>query len=217
MSKEPDTTTANPPHIHHPRFAAYFERAGRGKSEREFIEPLRRKLLAQAHGIVLEVGAGTGLNFPLYQPDKVEKIEATEPDSSMISYAQERISLAHVPLTLTQADVETLPFADKSFDCVVATLVFCSVGDPARGLQEIRRVLKPGGTLLLLEHVRAQGRFASRMQDLLVPLTTRLLGNCHWNRATSQAVSEAGFQIDRELLTSGWLLPVIRLQATRPL
>jgi ubiquinone/menaquinone biosynthesis C-methylase UbiE len=201
--------------FHHPRFAAYYERQSRGKVEQRFFEPLRRDLLELAHGVVLEIGAGTGLNFALYAPEKVTRVEAVEPDSAMLNYARQRLPLARVPLTLTQAPAEALPFADGMFDCVVATLVFCSVGDPAHGFQEIRRVLKPGGTLLLLEHVRSQGRLAASVQDLLVPLTTRFAGNCHWNRDTSQAVRVAGFQVRELRRVSGWLLPIVLLQATR--
>lgn len=215
MSQITDADEQNTPHVHHPRFAAYYERVSQGRGERRFFEPLRRELIEQAHGLVLEVGAGTGLNFPFYIPEKVTRVEAIEPDTTMLSYARSRLPLARVPLTLTQATAEALPFADGTFDCAIATLVFCSVSDPVRGFQEIRRVLKPGGTLLLLEHVRAHGYFAAHLQDLLVPLTTRLAGNCHWNRDASQAVREAGFQVDQERRLSGWLLPILLLRATR--
>ena len=213
--KAPENTQSDLSAFHHPRFASFYERGSRGKSERLFVEPLRRELLALAQGVVLEIGAGNGLNFPFYTPEKVTRVEAIEPDGAMLDYARTRLSLARVPLTLTQAPAETLPFADETFDCVVATMVFCSVGEPARGLREIRRVLKPGGTLLLLEHVRAKGRIAALLQDLLVPLTTRLLGNCHWNRATSQTVQAAGFQVQTLRQVSGWLLPIVLLQVTR--
>ncbi|HLG63828.1 MAG TPA: class I SAM-dependent methyltransferase [Ktedonosporobacter sp.] len=216
MSQPPEGTKPDLSSFHHPRFAAFYERQSGGKSERRFFEPLRREVLAQAHGVVLEVGAGTGLNFALYEPEKVTQVEAVEPDSAMLAYARNRLPLARVPLTVTQATAEALPFADRMFDCVVATLVFCSVGDPVRGFVEIRRVLKPGGTLLLLEHVRSTSRFAALLQDLLVPLTTRMAGNCHWNRDTAQAVNAAGFQIQSTRIVSGWLLPMLLLQATRP-
>ncbi|HEY0753469.1 MAG TPA: class I SAM-dependent methyltransferase [Ktedonobacteraceae bacterium] len=216
MSQTPETGPESTAHAQHPRFAAYYERASRGKSESRFFEPLRRELLEQAYGQVLEVGAGTGLNFSLYQPEKVTGVEALEPDNTMLSYARGRIAQARVPINLIQGTAEALPGADNSYDCVVATLVFCSVDDPARGFQEIRRVLKPGGTLLLLEHVRAQGRFAAGLQGLLLPLTTRMAGNCHWNRNTARTVSEAGFEIDQERHLSGWLLPMLHLRATSP-
>jgi ubiquinone/menaquinone biosynthesis C-methylase UbiE len=214
VSQSPESIQPDLSGFHHPRFAAAYERQSRGQSEQRFFEPLRRELLAHAHGIVLEIGAGTGLNFAFYLPEKVTRVEAIEPDSAMLNYARDRLSQTRIPLTLTQASAEALPFANDTFDCVVATLVFCSVADPARGFQEIRRVLKPGGTLLLLEHVRSQGRFTAYLQDLLVPLTTRLLGNCHWNRDTGQAVAAAGFQIRESRQVSGWFLPMTLLQAT---
>jgi len=114
----------------------------------------------------------------------------------MLRYARERLKTARVPITLTQAPVETLPFADETFDSAVATLVFCSVTDPMRGLNEVRRVLKPGGILLLIEHVRAQGAFAQQLQNIITPVTKRVAGNCHWNRDTERNVINADFEIE---------------------
>lgn len=208
-----DQKPSETPHIHNPGFARRYERLSQRRVERSFMEPLRRELIEQAHGLVLEIGAGTGLNFPFYVPEKVTGVEAIEPDATMLSYAHTRLSQARVPLHLSQAPAEELPFADSLFDCVLATLVFCSVDDPLRSFQEIQRVLKPGGTLLLLEHVRSHNRFLAGMQDLLVPLTTRFTGNCHWNRKTGQTVREAGFQIQDERRLSGWFLPMLLLQA----
>ena len=143
------------------------------------MDPLRKEIIDQASGLVLEIGAGTGLNFAFYQPERVERVEAVEPDDAMLRYARERLSTARVPVELTQAPAEALPFADETFDCAVTTLVFCSVADSLRGLHEVKRVLKPGGLLLMVEHVQAQGAIAARVQDALVPLTTRFAGNCH--------------------------------------
>jgi len=219
MTQERDTTTTRqeqPSQIFHPRFAAFYERYARLGPERRLTDPLREATAGQAYGVVLEVGAGTGLNFPWYHPERVERVEAIEPDSAMLAYARERVKQATVPISLTRASVETLPFADASFDSVVVTLVFCSVEDSAQGMQEIRRVLKPQGMLFLFEHVRSQSAWVARLQDALVPLTTRLFGNCHWNRDTARTVQEAGFAITHVRRVNGGLDPHIVLQALRP-
>lgn len=201
----------------HRSFAAYYERMSRGESEKSYMEPLRKEIVGRAEGLVLEVGAGNGLNFACYNPEHVERLEATEPDGAMLGYARARAESARVPVVLTQALVEHLPFADAYFDSVVCTLVFCSVSDPLRGLQEIRRVLKPGGRLLMVEHVRAQSRFLAFLQDLLTPFTRLFIGNCHWNRRTEQTVHRAGFrevEIEKRMPTGG-LLPLVLLLARR--
>ncbi|GHO59825.1 class I SAM-dependent methyltransferase [Ktedonobacter robiniae] len=196
-------------------FASYYERMSQGAAEKAYMEPLRKKIVGQAAGLVLEVGAGNGLNFACYDPEFVERVEATELDSSMLSYARTRAQSAPVSVTLTQANVEQLPFTDAYFDSIVCTLVFCSVNNPLRGLQEMRRVLKPGGQLLMIEHVRAQKRMLALVQDLITPLTRLLLGNCHWNRSTVQTVQKAGFQdIRLEYLTPvGELMPLVIILA----
>lgn len=205
------------PATSHRIFAAYYERTSQAASEKLYVEPLRKEIVGQAKGLVLEVGAGNGLNFAFYDPKRVERVEATEPDIAMLSYANKRATSAPVPVTLTQAPVEQLPFADASFDCVVCTLVFCSVNDPLRGLQEIHRVLKLGSQLLMVEHVRAQGRANAFMQDMLTPFTRLFLGNCHWNRNTEQTVHEAGFRVvERERrIVAGEMIPIVLLSATR--
>lgn len=198
-------------------FASYYEQMSHGASEKVYMEPLRKEVVGQAEGVVLEVGAGNGLNFACYNPERVKRVEATEPDNAMLDYARTRAENAPVPVTLTQAPVEQLPFADASFDCVVCTLVFCSVNDPLRGLQEIRRVLKPGGKLLMVEHVRAQGRVIACVQDLITPFTSLFGGNCHWNRRTEQTVQKAGFQeVELERRTPvGELVPLVILLVRR--
>lgn len=108
-----------------------------------------------------------------------------------------------------------LPCADESFDCAVVTLVFCSVNDPVRGMSEIRRVLKSGASLLMIEHVRARGAMIAAIQSLVTPLTRLMIGNCHWNRDTERTVREAGFSIEqrRELL---WFkMPFLVLRAVK--
>ena len=219
MTQKRDTTATQqeqPSQIFHPRFAAFYEWYARLGTERRLTDPLREETAGQAYGVVLEVGAGTGLNFPWYHPERVERVEAIEPDRAMLAYARERVGQAAVPISLTQASVSALPFADASFDSVVVTLVFCSVEDPAQGMQEIKRVLKPQGTLFVFEHVRSQSALVARLQDALVPVTTRLFGNCHWNRDTTRTLQEAGFEITHVRRLKGGLDPHIVLQALLP-
>jgi len=202
--------------ISSPRFAAFYNWMMDRPVVRRGFDPLRRETVGQAHGVVLEVGAGGGQNFPFYDPTRVVRVEAVEPDEAMLVQARRRLTAASIPITLTRAPVEALPFPDAHFDSVVVTLVFCSVRDPERGLREIWRVLKPGGTLLLLEHVRAHGRITVWVQDALVPVTTRCMGNCHWNRDTQQWVLQTGFQTKQVRQLSGGLQPMLSLSAFRP-
>jgi ubiquinone/menaquinone biosynthesis C-methylase UbiE len=204
--------------IFHPRFAAFYEWFARSGQQRRLLDPLRQATAGEASGVVLEVGAGTGLNFAWYQATRVERVEAVEPDSAMLTHARLRALGAPVPIVLTQASVDALPFAESTFDSVVVTLVLCSVHDPREALAEIKRVLKARGTLFVFEHVRSSQGFLAHMQDALVPVTTRLFGNCHWNRDAVDLVEEAGFQVTQVQPHPGGfpLLPHLLLQARRP-
>lgn len=203
--------------ISYPRFAAFYTWMTNRPQVARWEDPLRREIVGEAQGIVLEVGAGGGQNFPFYDANRVVRVEATEPDEAMMVVARRRLPETPVPITLTNAAVEALPFRDAQFDSGVATLVFCSVRDPDRGLRGIWRVLKPGGSLLMIEHVRARGAIAARIQDALVPVTTRLAGNDHWNRDTRRAVLSAGFLLTQERQIRGGLQPVLMMTAIRPL
>jgi ubiquinone/menaquinone biosynthesis C-methylase UbiE len=202
----------------HPRFAAFYEWFAGSLQQRRLLDPLREQTAGAASGVVLEVGAGTGLNFSFYQPTHVERVEAIEPDSAMLAHARLAASQAPVPIVLTQASVDVLPFAESTFDSAVVTLVLCSVHDPLQALAEIKRVLKPQGTLLVFEHVRSSQRVLAHLQDALVPVTTRLFGNCHWNRDAASAVERAGFAVTQVQPHPGGvpLLPHLLLQARRP-
>src|SRR6266568_897935 len=198
MNDQHKTTTnerKRPSQIFHPRFASFYEWFARLGQQRRLIDPLRKASAGQAYGVVVEVGAGNGLNFSWYDQARVERVEAVEPDSAMLAYARERLSQAAVLISLTQASVEALPWADATFDSAVATLVFCSVFD----------------------HVRSQTAVLAQVQDALVPVTTRLFGNCHWNRDAEQLVQEAGFQVVQVRAVGGGLplMPHLLLQARR--
>src|SRR3954470_5329986 len=120
--------------ISYPRFAAFYTWMTNRPLVRRGQEQFRRECVGQAEGVVLEIGAGGGQNFPFYDPQRVERVEACEPDETMLNVARRRLAASPVPITLTRAVVEALPFPDASFDCVLATLVFCSVRDVERGL-----------------------------------------------------------------------------------
>src|SRR3989440_1346414 len=156
--------------------------------ERFGLRRWRRWLVAGARGLTLDVGCGTGRNLPLY----TVRVVGLEPCPETLARARRRAP--RVPLV--QGSVDALPFRDGAFDTVVSGLVFCSVPDPRRGLAEVRRVLRSGGTLRMLEHVRALGGLKALVQDRCQPLWTRLSGGCHWNRDTERTVEAAGFHID---------------------
>ena len=175
----------------HPWFAASYDLITR-LSERRVLAPLRRRLLSAATGKVLEIGAGTGANFPYYSA--AEAVVAIEPDPFMLRRSRKRAYELGLQFDLHQSPAEALPFGDASFDTVVSTLVLCTVTDPTRALAEIKRVLKPDGTLRFVEHVRAGG-FVGRLQDHLTPVWRLVGAGCHPNRRTVERIWEAGFDI----------------------
>lgn len=183
--------------------------------ERLSLEPLRRRVLAQVEGGVLEIGAGTGANLALYGPDvRVTAIELRP--AHLAAALRKARDAGRAAVTGAAADAQWLPFADASFDTVVGTLVFCSIHSPAAALAEIRRVLKPGGRLLLLEHVRGQTRLSRLLTDALHPLWFAMQGECHLNRETARSVAAAGFHIDHASPHARGLLQVIHAVAPLP-
>jgi SAM-dependent methyltransferase len=154
----------------------------------------RRRLVAAAHGVVVEIGAGYGATFPFY-PAAVTGVLALEPDPTLRELARAAAGRAPVPVTVEDGVAESLPAADASVDVVVSSLVLCSVADQSVVLAEMARVLRPGGMLLFYEHVRSASRVLGAAEDLLTPLWSRMAGGCHPNRDTAAAIAGAGFTV----------------------
>jgi SAM-dependent methyltransferase len=161
------------------------------RMEKSFAEH-RRKALASASGRVLEIGGGTGFNLPHY-PGTIDELVVTEPNAGMLRRARRRA--ADRPMTFVQAAAESLPFEDSSFDTVVSTLVLCSVDDVDRALAEVHRVLRPGGQLIFVEHVRSSDPRTARWQDRLERPWHALADGCHPNRATLERLEAGPFEL----------------------
>jgi ubiquinone/menaquinone biosynthesis C-methylase UbiE len=179
--------------------------------ERWGIGHLRRALLHDVTGQVLEVGAGTGANLPIY--GRSTQTILVDIKSDRLLLARKKSGEPDTPATC--ADAQKLPFASNQFDAVVGTLVFCSIPKPELALAEIRRVLKPDGHLLLLEHTRGHGPISRRFTDWLQPLWFALQGECHLNRETAVAVRNAGFTIEQSSIHGYGLLQMMKASVTR--
>ncbi len=168
-------------------------------SERACLSDWRAALLANATGEVLEVGAGTGANLPFYGSG-VTRLVLSEPDPHMRARLSRKIARDDLPRgEVSEGEAGRLPFDAASFDTVVSTLVLCSVPNLADSLADIRRVLRPGGRLLFLEHVAAEDR-PDRLawQRRLEPAWLLVSGNCHLTRRTGKAIRDAGFEVEQE-------------------
>jgi ubiquinone/menaquinone biosynthesis C-methylase UbiE len=173
-------------------FAAGYDHIMSGP-EKATLRTHREALIPQANGQVLEIGGGTGANLPFYK--RTAAITLTEPDTPMMRRLERRVRERSPGSVLLRAPAEDLPFEDDSFDVAVSTLVLCTVDDQPRALRELRRVLKPGGRLLFIEHVRADDQRLARWQDRLNGLQTRFGHGCNCNRPTLETISAAGFHI----------------------
>jgi ubiquinone/menaquinone biosynthesis C-methylase UbiE len=159
------------------------------------MREIRHGLLTDASGDVLEIGGGTGLNLPLYN-GRVESLVVTEPEPAMLRRLQHKVRDEAPLAKVLRAPAEDLPFESDSFDTVVSTLVLCGVDDQARALREARRVLRPGGRLLFIEHVRSDDPQLARFQDRMNWLN-RLVVHCDCNRPTLSSIEAEGFTISR--------------------
>lgn len=200
-------------------FAAAYDRMLSG-AEEAGLEEMRRQLLAGAAGRVLELGAGTGVNLDLY-PAAVTELALVEPDPHMAKRLRARLDRSSRQATVLEAPAERLPYPDHSFDVAVVTLVLCTVPDPAAALAELRRVLVPGGRLLLIEHVRAEEPGTARWQDRLEKPWRFCGDGCHCNRDTAATLAAAGFEtggLERGQLPKSppIVRPLIRGEAVLP-
>lgn len=160
----------------------------------KMLQPYRARVVGAAQGRVLEIGVGSGLNLPLYGP-AANAVVAVEPSPPLLQRA--RRHPAQVPIELVEGSAETLPLDDRSVDTVVTTWTLCTIPDPIRALTEARRVLRPGGALLFVEHGKAPEPGVARWQDRLDPLWSRIAGGCHLNRPIDVLIRSAGFRLDR--------------------
>lgn len=175
-------------------FAAGYDRM-LARVEKAGLHAHRESLLSDATGRVLEIGAGTGLNLDLYG-DAVESLTVTEPEEPMAQRLEAKLPDLSRDVTVVRAPAEDLPFPDDEFDTVVATLVLCTVADQPRALREARRVLKPGGRLLFIEHVRSDDRKLAKWQDRMNGVNRFVAYGCNCNRSTVDAIRGAGFDVD---------------------
>jgi SAM-dependent methyltransferase len=165
------------------------------KVEKAGLRACREGLLAAAAGKVLEIGAGTGANLRFYGP-AVESLTLTEPEIPMLRRLERKVREQAPGATVLRAPAEDLPFEDATFDVAVATLVLCGVDDQPRALRELRRVLRPGGQLLFIEHVRSGDARLARSQDRMNGINWFVVG-CDCNRPTLDSIGDAGFTVTR--------------------
>jgi ubiquinone/menaquinone biosynthesis C-methylase UbiE len=178
-------------------FARFYDRALKA-TEENGLGAMRGELLAGASGRVIEIGAGTGVNLKLYG-DAVEDLTLIEPDPHMGAQLRKRLADRHgdpLPAQLVAAPAEALPFADDTFDTAVATLVLCTIPDPVAAIDELARVLRPGGRLLFIEHVRAEDASSARWQDRLEKPWRFVADGCHCNRDTEANLRASSFKVE---------------------
>jgi ubiquinone/menaquinone biosynthesis C-methylase UbiE len=159
-----------------------------------YLVPYRERVISAAEGRVLEIGIGSGLNLPFYGP-RVQEILGLEPSRSLVAMAQRAARQSSSAVTLIEGSAETIPLDDRSIDTVVTTWTLCTIPEALQALGEMRRVLKPGGQLLFVEHGLAPEEGVQKWQHRLTPIWKRIGGGCHLNRRIRSLIETAGFRI----------------------
>ena len=175
------------------RFNAWMLHKG-SESYNERVDDLKQSLFDDLEGEVLEIGPGTGANLKYY-PDTITRLIALEPSPFMQNYLLERADMLELKVDVITGAAENIPLPDESVDAVVSTLVLCSVDSLARSLYEVKRVLRPGGRFLFMEHVAApRNTWRRKVQQGVEPVWRRIADGCHPDRETWKAIKEAGFR-----------------------
>ena len=178
-----------------------------GFMERSRYNKWRELLWSKVEGVhILEVGVGTGKNFPYYPPDV--QITAIDFSDKMLARARAKAAKQNVTAHLQQMDVQNLEFEDNTFDTVTASFVFCSVPDPVRGLKEVERVCKPGGKVVLLEHVISANRIVGWLMNLANPVVVRMAG-ANINRRTVENVNASGLVLEEVIDLNAGIIKLI--------
>lgn len=176
-------------------FSALYDRLF-AATEEAGLRDTRRAALAAASGRTIDIGSGTGANLELY-PDAVTELVLAEPDPHMLKQLRSKVGERRGPIEVVEASAESLPFADSSFDTAAFTLVLCTVPNPAAALAEVARVLKPGGRMVFVEHVRSENPKLARWQDRL-ERPWRFVGDgCHCNRDTVATIEASPLTVER--------------------
>lgn len=187
-----------------------------GRMEKAGVERIRARLAGDLRGRVIEVGCGTGLNFTHYAAGV--EVVAIEPIHEFRDLAAARAAAAAARIEVIEGDAQALAFPDASFDAAFVTLVFCSVPDAGRGLAELRRVVRPGGRVVLFEHVRSERPLVRAVQEALNPMWWRFMDGCNLNRDTAGRIRAAGFQVEETQTfalpgAAGLLFPMVEVVA----
>jgi ubiquinone/menaquinone biosynthesis C-methylase UbiE len=166
------------------------------------LRPYRERAAGRAEGRILDVGVGSGLNLPFYGR-QAQQIFGLDPSPRLLARAQSNAQHMQIPVHLLEGSAERIPLADRSMDTIVMTWTGCSIPEVGTAFGDMRRVLKPGGRLLFVEHGRAPEPGVARWQDRLDPFWRRLSGGCHLNRKIDDLLSDAGFRVDQ--LETGYI------------